>query len=197
MSDCREGLPMFHRILLLSACFTPVLLAAAILAQECSEYGNPLTRLTIRGIPLIAELVNTPEKIALGLSHRPKLPEGHGMLFLMDVARPYAVCMRDMHFPLDIIWIAGDKVVGLHQNLAPNAAGRFTPPVPVRLVLEVPGGFAGRHGIKVGDPVALQMAMPPSSAPWCAYTLGEKLDRKARLLWAECKNLLAKLLSFF
>jgi uncharacterized membrane protein (UPF0127 family) len=188
---------MFHRIFLLAALFTPVLVAAAVPAQECSAYGNPLTRLTIRDIPLIAELVNTPEKISLGLSHRQELPDGHGMLFLMDVARPYAVSLRDMHFPLDIIWIAGGKVVGLHQNLAPNAAGPFTPPLPVRLVLEVPGGFAGRHGIKVGDPVALQLAMPPSSAPWCAYTLGEKLDRKVRLLWAACKNLFAKLLSFF
>jgi uncharacterized membrane protein (UPF0127 family) len=187
----------FSKIFFLAACFTPVLIAAWVPAQECSEHGNPLTRLTIRDIPLIVELVDTPEKISTGLSHRRELPEGRGMLFVMDVARPYAVSLRDMHFPLDIIWIAGDKVVGLHQNLAPNAAGRFTPPAPVRLVLEVPGGFADRHGIKMGDPVALQVAIPPSSAPWCSYTLGEKLDRKVRLLWAEGKNLLVRFLSSF
>ena len=48
------------------------------------------------------------------------------------------------------------KVAGLHKQLSPSDDGNFISPVPVRLALEVPGGFTDRHGIKVGDPVVFQ-----------------------------------------
>ena len=121
-----------------------------------SASGNPLTRLTVKDIPVVAEVVSTPKKLYLGLSHRQDLPEGRGMLFLMGEARRYAFCMRDMRFPIDIIWITNGKVAGLHKQLSPSSKGSFRAPVPVSLVLEVPAGFVDRHGIKVGDPVTSQ-----------------------------------------
>jgi uncharacterized membrane protein (UPF0127 family) len=131
-------------------------LSGSVRGQEFSKFGNPLTTVIIKRIPVKAEVVKTPEKCYLGLSHRPGLPEGQGMLFVMGAARRYAFCMRDMRFPIDIIWIADGKVAGLHKQLSPSDQGDFVSPVPVFLVLEVPGGFADRHGIKVGDPVVLQ-----------------------------------------
>uniref|UniRef100_A0A7C5EN67 DUF192 domain-containing protein n=1 Tax=Desulfobacca acetoxidans TaxID=60893 RepID=A0A7C5EN67_9BACT len=126
--------------------------------QEYSEYGNPLVRLTVKGVPVLAEVVSTPQKHYLGLSHRRELPEGRGMLFLMSDLRYQVFCMRDMLFPIDIIWIHEGKVAGLHKNLSPGDTGNYRSPVPVRLVLEVPGGFAERHGIKAGDPVVLELS---------------------------------------
>jgi uncharacterized membrane protein (UPF0127 family) len=131
--------------------------SSQVWGQEISPYGNILTRLTVKDTTVVAEVVSTPKKCYLGLSHRPELPEGKGMLFIMGAAKRYAFCMRDMHFPIDIIWIADGKVAGLHKQLSPRDTGTFTAPVPVRQVLEVPGGFADRHGIKVGDPVVFQM----------------------------------------
>ena len=139
---------------------TATLLAGPVLGQDYSEYGNPLTRITIKDIPVVAEMVSTPQKLYLGLSHRKGLQEGRGMLFLMGAARRYAFCMRDMLFAIDIIWIADGKVAGLHKQLSPSDRGSFRAPVPVPLVLEVPGGFADRYGIKVGDPVVLQLTEP-------------------------------------
>lgn len=126
--------------------------------QQYSEYGNPLVRLTVKGVPVLAEVVSTPEKHYLGLSHRRELPEGRGMLFLMNDLRYQVFCMRDMLFPIDIIWIHEGRVAGLHKNLSPTDTGNFRSPVPVRLVLEVPAGFADRHGIKPGDPVNLELS---------------------------------------
>ncbi|MEJ2092546.1 MAG: DUF192 domain-containing protein [Syntrophobacterales bacterium] len=136
--------------------FIAGLLGGQVWGQEFSTYGNPLTRLTVKDIPVVAEVVSTPQKCYMGLSHRQKLPEGQGMLFVLGAARRYAFCMRDMLISIDIIWIADGKVAGLHKQLSPSDAGDFIAPVPVRLVLEVPGGFADRHGIKVGDPVVFQ-----------------------------------------
>jgi uncharacterized membrane protein (UPF0127 family) len=146
----RKSLPV---LVLLAA----VLLAAPALGQEFSETGNLLTNLVIRDVPITAEVVSTPQKLYLGLSHRQGLPEGRGMLFLMSQAGLHGFCMRDMLFRIDIIWIAGGKVAGIEEDLSPSFQGVVTPPVPVRLVLEVPGGFAARHGIKVGDAVELKL----------------------------------------
>jgi uncharacterized membrane protein (UPF0127 family) len=144
------------RTVLLWVCLSALLAAPPALGQEYSEAGNLLTRLTVKDVPVTAEVVSTPERIYLGLGKRQSLPNGRGMLFLLETAGIQAFCMRDMLFPIDIIWIADGRVAGIHQKLSPSDQGSFVSPVPVRLVLEVPAGFAQRHGIKVGDPVALQ-----------------------------------------
>jgi uncharacterized membrane protein (UPF0127 family) len=149
---------MSKRSLLALVVVAAVLLVAPVLGQEYSEFGNLLTRLAIRGVPVTAEVVSTPEKLYQGLSHRQGLPEDRGMLFLMSNPGLHAFCMRDMRFPIDIIWIADGKVAGMSEHLSQSYPGVVTPPVPVRLVLEVPGGFAERHGIKVGDPVVLKLS---------------------------------------
>jgi len=148
---------MFSKTLFILILFVTSLLSHPVRGQEFSPYGDPLTTVSIKGVPVQAEVVSTSKKLYLGLSHRRELPEGRGMLFLMGTARRHTFCMRDMLFPIDIIWIADGKVAGLHKQLSPNDNGNFRAPVPVPLVLEVPGGFADRHGIKVGDPVVLPL----------------------------------------
>jgi uncharacterized membrane protein (UPF0127 family) len=148
---------MSRRSLLLPVLVATVLLAAPVWGQEFSEAGNLLTHLTVGDVPVTAEVVSTPQKLYLGLGKRQGLVEGRGMLFLMNKPALQVFCMRDMHFPIDIIWIANSKVAGIEPKLSPNFTGDVTSPVPVRLVLEVPGGFTERHNIKVGDPVRLQL----------------------------------------
>jgi uncharacterized membrane protein (UPF0127 family) len=148
---------MSRRLLQVLVFVVAVLLAAPVWGQEFSEAGNLLTNLTIGDVPVTAEVVSTPQKLYLGLGHRKGLPEDKGMLFLMNTPALQTFCMRDMLFPIDIIWITNGKVAGVEAKLSPSFKGIVTSPVPVRLVLEVPGGFAERHGIKVGDPVRLQL----------------------------------------
>jgi len=62
-------------------------------------------------------------------------------------------CMRGMRFPLDFIWIADDRVAGVTRMVPPTFPGTLTSPAPVNYVLEVPGGFAEKHGVQVGDRV--------------------------------------------
>lgn len=122
--------------------------------QDYSASGNPVTLVTIGPARVQAEVVRSPEKIYLGLGYRQSLPEGQGMLFVMPAEDVQIFCMRGMRFPLDIIWIADGKVVGLEKNVSPRYPGNLPSPLPVRYVLEVPGGSGDRHGIKVGDPVS-------------------------------------------
>ncbi len=130
--------------------------ASAARGVEYSEYGNPFTWVTVGKVAVKAEVVKTPEKLFLGLSHRQELPEGRGMLFVMPGLAVQNFCMRDMNFPLDFLWLVPGKVVGIEENVSPRYQGTLTSPAAVSHVLEVPAGFCNRYGIKVGDPVTWQ-----------------------------------------
>jgi uncharacterized protein len=124
--------------------------------QEVSEHGNPWVWVRVGQVTVKAEAVKTPERIYLGLSYRETLPEGRGMLFFMPAKAVQTFCMRGMRLPLDLIWISGGRVAGVTRNVPAAFPGEVPSPAPVDQVLEVPGGFADRYGIKAGDPVKLQ-----------------------------------------
>ncbi|MCL2335340.1 MAG: DUF192 domain-containing protein [Endomicrobia bacterium] len=91
-----------------------------------------------------------------GLSYRKEVPED-GMIFLFDATARQVFWMKDMNFPIDIIWIASDKVVGMAENAAPepNTAQRnlrqYYSPENVNIVVELKAGEAKRLGIKTGS----------------------------------------------
>jgi uncharacterized membrane protein (UPF0127 family) len=136
--------------LLLAAVFVP---ARGARGQAVSEHGNPWVWVTVGQVTVKAEAVRTPERIYLGLSYREALPEGRGMLFFMPAREVQTFCMRGMRLPLDLIWISDSRVAGITRNVPATFPGELISPAPVDQVLEVPGGFADRYGIKAGDPV--------------------------------------------
>lgn len=99
------------------------------------------------------EVVDTPEKRTLGLSGREKLAQGTGMLFVFETEDIYGIWMKDMNFPLDIIWFNEyGEVIYFVENATPDSYPKtFLPPTPSLYVLEVPTGFVEEHHIKVGD----------------------------------------------
>lgn len=143
---------------LLALPFLALLLSALppAAAQELSPYGNPIITVLVRDVAVQAETVSSPEKLYLGLSHRPALPAGGGMLFVLPRVEFQHFCMRGMQFPLDFLWINEDRVIGLAKNVAADFPGTISSPAPVRYVLEVPAGFVDRHRIRVNDPVSFR-----------------------------------------
>jgi hypothetical protein len=77
------------------------------------------------------------------------------MLFLFEKPGTYRFWMKGMRFPIDIVWIRDDEVVGIEHNVPLPAAipQTYTPPVPVAVVLELPAGDAARRGIEIGSRV--------------------------------------------
>lgn len=136
---------------------SPVMSGAA---TKISEFGNPLIPVTVKGVTVTAEVVTSPEKLYLGLSHRPLLPPDRAMLFILPTEEIQEFCMRGMRFPLDIIWISEGRVAGCEKNIAPDDSRTLVSPVPVKHVLEVPAGFCDRHRIAVQDPVIFRWPTP-------------------------------------
>ncbi len=90
---------------------------------------------------------------ARGLSGRSGLAADEGMLFVFPEDGKYAFWMKDMHFPIDIIWLAADGgVVYMAQNVSPDSFPQtFRSNVLARYVLELPAGYAKEYNITIGD----------------------------------------------
>ncbi len=117
------------------------------------------TTVTINQAVVRATLADTDAKHEQGLSGHPSLAPDEGMLFIFDHADLYGFWMKDMNFPLDIIWIANNQVVGFSENLAPDPSPErkiYYPPEPVDRVLEVRSGFVKEQNINVGDKVQIE-----------------------------------------
>jgi uncharacterized membrane protein (UPF0127 family) len=107
----------------------------------------------LNGTLVSCEIADTNEKRTKGLSGRTELEDGNGMLFVYPVSKKYAFWMRDMNFPIDIIWINKDfQVVYIKENATPESYPKlFKPEKPAQYVLEVPAFFARDNDVKVGD----------------------------------------------
>ena len=98
------------------------------------------------------ELAKTTEEKARGLSGREGIGEEDGLLFVYDTDDFYYFWMKDMKFPIDIIWLDKDwRVVYIADNVLPETyPNTFVSKEPARYVLEVASGFSARHGVSVG-----------------------------------------------
>ena len=111
----------------------------------------------VGGANVKAEVAADEKSRERGLSDRPGLADGRGMLFVYPDRQVRTFWMKGMRFPLDIIWIAGGKVVGVERD-APVPVGSlplYSSRVAADHVLEVPAGWAGRHGVAPGTPVTV------------------------------------------
>jgi len=116
--------------------------------------------LTMAGrVALTVELARTPIEKMRGLSGRPGLAPGHGMVFVYEKPEPISIWMKDMRFSLDIIWIRDGRIVHIVKQAPPLRPGGpeqiYT--ATGDLVLEVPAGFTDREKIGLGDPVVARL----------------------------------------
>ncbi|MBW2242825.1 MAG: DUF192 domain-containing protein [Deltaproteobacteria bacterium] len=125
--------------------------------EEANERPEPRHAVIEIGIHRVdADVADTPTRRQRGLSGRPSLTAGRGMLFPYDPPGRPVFWMPDMHFDIDIVWIRAGRILGVTANIPHQVSPplpRYSPPGPIDLVLEVPAGSAERNGWRVGDAV--------------------------------------------
>jgi uncharacterized membrane protein (UPF0127 family) len=119
----------------------------------------------IQGAVLSTDTVRIPVSIAdtsasreQGLSNTLSLPEEKGMLFIFEHDDAYGFWMKDMRYPLDMVWIdSAMKIAGITANVSDKSYPQiFYAPQPVRYVLEVNAGYAAAHSLAVGQQFTLE-----------------------------------------
>lgn len=110
---------------------------------------------TIGGKTIKVEMAQTLVERERGLSGKTILPEGTGMLFIFEKPDYYGFWMKDMNFPIDIIWIGRDyKIVDVSADVSPSTFPKtFSPKEPVQYILEVNSGWAEQNKVAVGDSI--------------------------------------------
>lgn len=121
---------------------------------------NTQPSLTINDLTIPVAIADTPFLQQQGLSNRTSLPENAGMLFVFSEKMAQHFWMYNMLFPLDVVWISDQAVVGIEENIptpSTESIPRFSSPVPVNYVLELNAGFIKKYGISIGDVVIFNL----------------------------------------
>ena len=124
--------------------------------------GYQQVNVTVNGLVLVTDISVTNEQRTKGLSEKDDLAENEAMLFVFGSEAKHTFWMKDMKFPIDIIWIDSDKtIVHIEHNLQPCASGvlctTYKPTDDSLYVLETVGGFAEKYGIVKGTRVEFEL----------------------------------------
>ncbi len=114
----------------------------------------PTRTVTIGERTMNVEIADTVASRITGLSGRGFMGEDEGMFFIFPDSTIQKFWMKGMKFPIDIIWINGDKVIGMVMGAKPETGLDYTiysSPEPADKVLEINAGLTQKFGIKIGD----------------------------------------------
>lgn len=128
-------------------------------AQNPEGFFGRSESISIGGENINVLLADTDEERIRGLSGRVSLNQNQGMLFTFDKPDFYGFWMKDMKFPIDIIFLNDGKVVTIFSNVQPAKEGEtlfiYKPEAVSNQVLELNANKATSLGIKVGDTIDL------------------------------------------
>lgn len=128
---------------------------SVLMFSGCSV--NNVSTVKINDHTFEVEIAQTQEEHFKGLSGYKSLDRNTGMLFVFDDYKIRNFVMRDMNFPLDIIWIKDDIVVDCEQNVQifdeNNEISYVNSLELVNYVLEVNAGICEEYMIKKGNRV--------------------------------------------
>lgn len=113
----------------------------------------PSRSLNIKDLVIFVDVAEDNVARVKGLSGRKNLKDDQGMLFVFETLGIYKFWMKDMNFPLDIIWFDGNqKIVHIEKNVLPESYPKlFGPDEETKYVLEVVAGFSQKNDLKIGD----------------------------------------------
>lgn len=106
----------------------------------------------------IVAVMRTEAELQKGLSGTDSLSEDQAMVFAFPGDGKWGIWMKDMQYPIDIVWLdSGRTVVHMVKNAQPSSypSTTFRPEVNSRYVIELPSGTIERTGITKGDPAGM------------------------------------------
>lgn len=111
---------------------------------------NPQSVLMVDSVQIPITIADTSVLRQQGLSGTVSLAKGAGKLFIFDTPGTYGFWMKDMAYPIDIVWIDANKeIVEVTNTVLPESYPKvFYPTSPVLYVLELNAGEAGILGLK-------------------------------------------------
>jgi uncharacterized membrane protein (UPF0127 family) len=111
---------------------------------------------------ILVDIALTDKQVQDGLAIKNSLNENEGMLFFLGEPRKASFWMKNMKFPIDIIWLNEKfSIVHIEQELQPCESvfycKSYKPNSEALYVLETIAGFTKKHNLQIGDNVDFQL----------------------------------------
>jgi len=124
--------------------------------QVLSVFKKP-AMVTIDNQSFNVTIARSEKEHEIGLSGTKSLDRNQGMMFLFNNPGYYSFWMKDMKFPIDIIFINNDQIVTIYND-APIIKGQenliaYPPTQMADKVLEIQAGLSKKYSFKIGDKV--------------------------------------------
>ena len=142
-----------------------VLISTALMTSACGQKGTSAedyysTPVKLPdGTIILAEQMRTRQEMMRGMMFRDEMKPGRGMIFWHGSPGKYPYWMYQVKVPLDIIWIdINRRIVEISPQTPPCPVGVLASKCPqyggnkeALFVVELAGGAAAKHGLKLGD----------------------------------------------
>jgi uncharacterized membrane protein (UPF0127 family) len=147
---------MKKRPRIIALCLVAILCIVTVVAvwgMHGKRVGQQQDGLAFGSRRLSVEEVSSPEAQEKGLGSRNSISDSQGMLFVFDRADMHCFWMKDMQFPIDMLWLDASKtVVHLEQSVSPDSYPKaYCPEQNSNYVLEVQAGLSAKSGVGVGS----------------------------------------------
>jgi uncharacterized membrane protein (UPF0127 family) len=143
------------RPLLLAALLHWSMPAIAGKAEQVPVPSLPTREISVAGDTFQVEVAVTRAEKARGLMYRESLGERSGMLFQVDPPAAVSFWMKDVRFPLDLLFLDREGcLLGHHDSVPPCTAipcPLYSSARPAGWVLELPAGTREGLGLADGD----------------------------------------------
>ncbi len=128
--------------LVLMLALTCALAACAPASPAVVTFGNEQVRVYV---------ADDPDERSRGLQGYGPLADGEGMVFIFTDACIRTFAMKDVTFPIDVLFIGEDMTASAIEPLDPGDTRTVSSPGPSRYVVELPQGWAAENGIVAGS----------------------------------------------
>lgn len=118
-----------------------------------SATGKQYVKLITQNGPIYLDVARDQKTREKGLSGKDFISFNHGMIFEFEASGQYCFWMKDMNFPIDIIWLNSDKeIIKISNNIKPESfPEQFCPESPAQYVIELQSGEAANNNLVVGQ----------------------------------------------
>lgn len=141
-----------------------VIAVGGVIFQNYQKSNIPFLKspkATINNHSFNLTVAKTLKETQVGLSEKKSLDQNSGMLFVFENPAFYSFWMKDMKFPIDIIFIKDDKIVTIYENVKPpkttnESLPTYKPDEPADKVLEINADLSKKYDIKKGSTVKIE-----------------------------------------
>jgi uncharacterized membrane protein (UPF0127 family) len=141
--------------------FLGILILLIVVFIEINYFNSQTPRAEINGHTFSLYLAKTSSEQEVGLAKFNKIGKNQGMLFIFLQSDYYSFWMKNMKFPIDIIFINKSVIVDVFQNVPFQKNNDNLPIYTTHKkadgVLEINSGLSKEYKIKTGDKVDINL----------------------------------------